>query len=313
MALGCLHGPPRRHPPEPLPPTAAAPARLPLWEVRGPGEQGGTLHLLGSTHARRTRVRAMDPAIESAYERAQGLIVEIDVLEHDPVELNQLMVSTGYLSDGSTVRDRLDPETYDDLQRAFEELSLPSEALEHFKPWFVALSLQARALAGLGYDPEYGVDLYFLNKAKPEKPVVALETAQDQLDLFTLMTPEMQVLMLRNTLDDLDDLGDLEEWTEARFAAWETGDIEAMQRLLLQNMVEEPELRPYFERVIFQRNLRMTDQLEAYLRPGQRWFAVVGFAHLIAAEGIPALLSARGYSVRQMTPAAAEPPSGPSP
>ncbi|MBK6848879.1 MAG: TraB/GumN family protein [Proteobacteria bacterium] len=49
-----------------------------------------------------------------------------------------------------------------------------------------------------------------------------------------------------------------------------------------------------------QRNLAWLPQVEALLRGSEAAFVAVGISHVLGPEGLVALLSARGYSVRRV-------------
>ena len=56
-----------------------------------------------------------------------------------------------------------------------------------------------------GLDAALGLDKYFFDKARAAgKPVVALETAESQIDRFDKMPESLQEQMLRSTLTELD-------------------------------------------------------------------------------------------------------------
>src|SRR5262249_59719909 len=69
VAFACAKPPPRPAPP-------AVPAGSFYWEAVAPG--GGVLFLLGSVHIGDGRALELDPRVESAWRRADELVVEVD-------------------------------------------------------------------------------------------------------------------------------------------------------------------------------------------------------------------------------------------
>ena len=58
---------------------------------------------------------------------------------------------------------------------------------------------------------------------------------------------------------------------------------------------ESQAVKDYNRRLIEGRNYTMTDTITGYLNQSGTYFVLVGAAHLIGKEGIPALLQSRGY------------------
>ncbi len=55
-----------------------------------------------------------------------------------------------------------------------------------------------------------------------------------------------------------------------------------------------------YEKLVYQRNRRMTAKIEDLLRSKDTCFIVVGAGHLVGKKGIVELLKTKGYSVEQM-------------
>ena len=75
------------------------------------------------------------------------------------------------------------------------------------KPWFLALSLQAMELMRLGYDPQFGVDYYFLSRAQGKKRIFELESLDEQLSLLSGFSDNEQEQFLLYTLKTLNSMG----------------------------------------------------------------------------------------------------------
>jgi uncharacterized protein YbaP (TraB family) len=91
--------------------------------------------------------------------------------------------------------------------------------------------------------------------------------------------------------------GELRSYFDQLMEAWRRGDEAALEELVLRELNANPELAPFYEAVIFQRNERMAKSLALLLGSGRRLFAVVGAAHLTGEKGIPARLRALGFRV----------------
>src|SRR5204862_7743402 len=83
--------------------------------------------------------------------------------------------------------------------------ALPSEALKQFKPWFLAMTLEALEWQSAGFDASLGLDKHFFDRAQVEgKQIQGLETTDFQISLFDNMTREQQERFLAETLKSAD-------------------------------------------------------------------------------------------------------------
>ena len=64
-------------------------------------------------------------------------------------------------------------------------------------------------------------------------------------------------------------------------------------------LADWPELKVFYEKVIFERNERMAERLGVLAQDGRLRFAVIGAGHLVGPRGIPALLHAQGFRIQR--------------
>jgi uncharacterized protein YbaP (TraB family) len=234
--------------------------------------------------------------IENAFTRADTLVVEVDTRLTDPAEISRYATRIGQIEDGTTLRAWVPEDVYLKVRETLRQQRLRPEILDGCEPWFAALMLSGSALSRMGYDSSFGIDEYFLGRAQ-RKRVVELEGAQAQLKVLDTMRVEIQNVMLSDTLSEI---GELDRTIRDLFASWEEGDAERMGALVFARAGDGPHSAQFYEQVYFARNRAMTSKLAASLDQGGVWFAVVGAGHLLGDKGIPALLSGRGYRVRQL-------------
>lgn len=287
----------------PAPTAAAAPAAPKT--VAAPVSQGffhevesdtATVYLLGSVHLSKGDVFPMDDPIEAAFAKADTLVLELDLSEQGQLSAATQTLKQGLYPAGKTLETELDPETLELLRQRLEERGIPFAAMNRLKPWVVAITLTVLELQKNGYDPEGGIDLHFARRAEGKKKIVGLETAADQLALFSGMTPGEQALMLRQTLETLDeDAGQLDE----AMAAWKASNEADLEAALLDEMKNDPKYDKLYDAMFVKRNVAMTEKLETMLRGAGTLFVVVGCGHLIGPDGIVARLRAAGYAVTQ--------------
>jgi hypothetical protein len=102
----------------------------------------------------------------------------------------------------------------------------------------------------------------------------------------------VQIEMLRAMLDDID--AQLKS-VEAIIAGWQTGDVEALERLLLKEFKEAPEV---YQRLLVERNRNWVPAI-AECQPTAPCLVVVGGAHLLGPDSVVVLLGRAGFAVEQ--------------
>jgi uncharacterized protein YbaP (TraB family) len=108
------------------------------------------------------------------------------------------------------------------------------------------------------------------------------------------MTKEEQDRMLAESIRDLDK----EQASVLTLTnAWKAGDAATVERIVLDDVKDEPLL---YDRLLVNRNRNWLPKLDALLtRPG-RAFVVVGAGHLVGPDGLLAMFKAKGYKVEQL-------------
>jgi uncharacterized protein len=263
-----------------------------LWEIRSAKT---TVYLLGSIHFLKKESYPLNQVIEQAFSNTQKLVLEIDLGAVDQQKSQHSMVLKGMAADARTLRERVSTETFELTERRAEELGMKIQTLSRFKPWFVALAISTLKLQKLGFDPNYGVDRYFAERAKKDKKeIVGLETFEYQIDLFDRMSPEGQEMLLLQTLKDLDMM---EKELDRLVQSWQSGDSQALETLLLKSYREYPEV---YQSLIYDRNRKWLPRIERFLSQTESTLVVVGAGHLVGDGGLIDLLKERGYAVEQL-------------
>jgi uncharacterized protein YbaP (TraB family) len=79
--------------------------------------------------------------------------------------------------------------------------------------------------------------------------------------------------------------------------AWRTGDAPTVERIVLAELKPEPQL---YQRLLAGRNRNWMPKIDALLLRKGHALIVVGAAHLVGADGLIAMLKAKGYTVEQL-------------
>ena len=255
-----------------------------------------TIHLLGSVHAGRDAWYPLDGRIETALAAADTVACELDV--SDPATVMQAAVAAqkeGMYPAGESLRDHVSASVWAELSERLGGM-VPATVLERMRPGLVAMTLSQKLMAEAGLDVQSGVDIHVLQRARTlEKPIVALETVEEQIALLLGDGAVVDGLLLEEALAL--DPADMTAQLEDRLAAWEAGDPEAMHEAATRYELDDPRMTRFREQLLDERNQRMASALAD--RRG-RWFVVIGSLHLTGAEGIPGLLADQGWQVSQV-------------
>lgn len=262
------------------------------WEkTRG----DSTVYLLGSIHLLPEEAGPLPERVASLYERADTLVMELDLAALDPLEFQQLVVSLGQAPEGRRLQDYMDDETWTQARALAAEADLGLELFTGAKPWLAALTVTQLRLLQLGYSPELGLEHQLTEWAqRDDKPVSGLETAEDQLRVFDGLDEQAQVALL---IESLEEAARIEEEMARLVRAWQQGDAEFLVSDLLGAMRASEAL---YEAVVVDRNRAWLDDIEALLAKPGTHLVVVGALHLVGEHSVVRLLADRGVELNPL-------------
>lgn len=256
-----------------------------LWQVE---RHGKVSWVFGTMHNDDRRVTYLPEPVEAAFAKARSVVLEIN-----PEQGNERAASAMLFRDGRDLERVAGATLYRTVSDAMLARGVPREATRTMKPWAVAVALSMPRLSSGEF-----LDLMLYRRAVAEdRPIHALESAEEQLALFESLTMEEQLSVLRDTVAILDRLpGMIDRLTRAYVAR----DLAGMMSILDEQQPGDAELAARFEKaLILDRNRRMTARMIRRLREGGAFIAI-GAAHLYGDQGIPALLAKRGYRVTRL-------------
>jgi uncharacterized protein YbaP (TraB family) len=271
----------------------SAQAKLFLWDAERAGQH---VWLLGSIHLGRPDFYPLATPIEDAFAKADTLVVEADV--SDPNAVLALMPTT-VLPDSQKVGSLLDAKQNKRLDAALQRYGLPHAAVDHMKPWFLALTLSSLVMQRQGMAPDQGIDLHYLKLAKQQgKKVVELESVKSQFELFDQLPQGDEVALLATSLDPKVDT-QMKPQLEAMVKAWQQGDVKAMRRVLDDDIPkDDPAMKRVSDKLFGLRNRGMVVKIES-LAGQPAPLVVVGAGHLAGPDNLIDMLKARGFRLTQ--------------
>jgi uncharacterized protein YbaP (TraB family) len=275
-----------------------------------------TVYLVGSIHAGKPEMYPLPKEMEDAFAKA-GLLVEEVRPEKDDGNAfgEEFWHKTQYTGD-DTLPKHMTPEQWKDVKDACELVGVPPEAAETSKPGMVCLMLGFQSIrkgalhdyeaikrGGLAYP--LGIDKHFEDEATARKlPIEGLETAEFQSDSCLKWIDQITVEQLvrvvsrmkterQATTQPAEGKGD----EDVRW--WLAGDAEAEARSLRQSARRRANGINLDLYLLDERNAKMTEKIEQYLKGDKTVFVVVGCAHVVGDQGIVQMLQDDGFDVQQ--------------
>ena len=265
---------------------ATGPAHGLLWEIGRPDSPPS--YLFGTIHSEDPEVIDLAPAVESAFTGSRQVVLEVN-LDADA------MVSGGaamLMTDGRRLSEIVGKALFEQAAAALQSRGIPEMVAEHMKPWAAAATLSMPV-------PETGrvLDVVLFQRAQQAgKPLYGLETIAEQLEVFEGLPLDDQVALLR---DAVEQFAGIDAMQAELLAAYKRQDLAALVAINAAAMATgDQRLAGEFQRrLIVDRNHRMAERMEPYLKQGGA-FVAVGALHLPGEQGLLRLLEQRGYSVR---------------
>lgn len=260
-----------------------------LWVLEDDDTQ---IYLFGTVHYLPPGLNWFDEEVRAAFDRSEAVVLEM--VSPPSSELLQLMLDRGLAADGIVLRDRLNEEDRKSYEALMRRLDLSVSAFDSYEPWLAFMTLYQLVLRDGGLDPNEGVEKSLTAVARQKaKPILGLETAAEQLDMFDNLSEPEQLEMLRSVIADPDKAADQIQ-DIVRF--WSEGDISGLDRFLLST-----EDSAETEAVLFtRRNENWADWIESRMDEPGTIFIAVGAAHLAGNNDVIEMLKNRSLNVRRV-------------
>jgi uncharacterized protein YbaP (TraB family) len=259
--------------------------------------------LFGTIHLPDDRVLALPEVVTTAFEASDVVCTEI------PMDINtQTKAAMAFMLPGDkTLADILPEDLYERTDKYFQSKGFSIAIFQKFKVYAVALQL-----ALLDYLSDFATKqpldaLLYTRAGKQGKETDALETVEEQIDIFESFSDEEQIELLRETLDQLEKGG--AEYAEKMIVAYIAGDGERLWKMMYEYMDPDNAVDQKFMRIaITERNQHMAERIAQRLKDNEDkiYFFAVGAAHYDREDGILALLDEMGYKAKRINAADTE-------
>jgi uncharacterized protein YbaP (TraB family) len=262
-----------------------------LWELHG---KHNTVYLLGSIHVLRPSDYPLPPAVLEAYANSKSVLMEVNLDEIGSEQVQSEMLESATLAEGKTLPDVLGKERYSRAAALAHEAGVELSMFDQFAPWFAAEAISQLQLSQLGFKPESGVEMYFMEKARNDgKSVAGLETVHDQIALFQNMSLDTQAEYL---LSSLEQAHELPTEVDSMVRAWQRGDTQWFAEEMKSELGRDARL---YDSVLSARNRKWLPKIEALLEGDKNTLVIVGTGHLVGRDSVIDLLKKDGIGAAQ--------------
>jgi len=258
-----------------------------LWKIEGTG--GKSSYLFGTIHSDDPRVTKIPDPVQAAFDSSTTFTMEMVAGGNAFLEMAERMFFNG----GRTLPDVLGASLYAQTENALRERGLPTADIERKKPWAIVMMLSApKPRTGLFLD--LALQMQATLKGKQ---TFGLESIGEQLAVFDELPMPDQVALLEDTLAMRNQM---DAQLEAMIKAYLARDLARLMQLAAEHDRDAAAIHDkLMQRLLTRRNHRMAERMLPRLEEGNAFIAI-GTAHLPGADGVLALLQARGYRISRV-------------
>jgi len=259
-----------------------------LWELSKPGIEPA--YLFGTIHSEDPEVLQLPQPVQQAIDRCNTVVLEM-LLDADAM----MYSSTAMLMmDGRMLSDIIGKPLFRQVASAIRSRGIQELVLERMKPWAAAVILSMPVSeTGLVLDM-----MLYQSALEQGKSVHGLETVEEQLNVFEALPEKDQVLLLQDAVENFSGLDALHAELLDAYKQRDLAGLMALSEAAMQ--AGDQQLADEFQQhLVVDRNHRMSDRMQVYLRQG-KVFIAVGALHLPGEEGLLSLLEQQGFTVRRL-------------
>jgi uncharacterized protein YbaP (TraB family) len=267
---------------------SAAPA---MWRVR---DADSEIYLFGTMHVLSPDVKWRTPLFDAAYARADTVWFETDT-QAPQAQIDALMARYGVDAE-RRLTEKLSPRGLGDLKPLLDRRRVAIERLDHLRPWAAAMMLSVAPMVERGSSVNSGADAVVTRVARSQaKPVRTFETMEQQLRMFADMPEAVEVEYLEDVIREQ---VKPPKHGVALQQAWMDGAVDRLAPLLVEPMrANRPAL---YDVLLRRRNEAWAATLADRMQGSGVDLVNVGALHMVGADGLPALLAARGFEVTRV-------------
>ncbi len=267
-----------------------------FWRVKSPT---ATVYLLGSIHVRPHTPLQLPQVVEQGFEASNYVGFEFDLSKQEEVERDYPNYVEDHFSypPGDDLTKHLTLGQWKLLEMIAAKVKVPEAQIRKLKPYMVDDYLgRIGQIKGREDLKKNGIDMIFLRKAqKANKPVFGMEYWYEPFKVLdSLPEPEQVYYLFGSSAASNNQIRFFDEI----FADWKTGNTVDLESLTYNGLSLDD--KAIMDKIVLQRNQYWIPQMDRILQGTGTYFIVVGSAHLVGPNGLPSLLTQKGYTVEQL-------------
>ncbi len=262
-----------------------------LWSVQ---RDGKTSYLYGTLHVGKLAWAMPGPRVAKALRASQVLAMELDV--SDPRVQQQMAALVR--SDGPS---SLSAEAQAQLREAAKALCVDWDTLGPLRPEFQLTTLLMTLARYEDLEAGFGSEVALAAMAPHlGLPTRSLETGTEQVAALSAASSAELAEWVQTGVNDLR-TDKARRQLRKLSRVWADSDIQRLERYPHWCECEGTAAeRAVLDRVVKQRNVTLAERIDALIRQEGPAFVAVGALHMVGSHGLPALLKARGFTVKQV-------------
>ncbi|WP_231726031.1 MULTISPECIES: TraB/GumN family protein [unclassified Sphingomonas] len=252
-----------------------------LWVVK---DEDTTIYLFGTVHVLKPGLSWFDEAVKTSFDKSDEVVLELVMPTEQ--EAQQAVAARAVNPTGPSLTEKIPADKREAFVKALASLGIPAAGLDRVDPWFAATTLSMVSTMKSGYQPNAGAEMVISAAAKQaNKPVVGLETLDEQLGFFDSLPEAAQIELLNATVEQLPEIA---TFTENLVNTWAAGDAEALGTIINDALRESPEVS---KAILNDRNERWASWINTRLEKPGTVFIAVGAGHLAGPDSVQVKLS----------------------
>jgi uncharacterized protein YbaP (TraB family) len=259
-----------------------------LWRIESAQQEPS--YLLGTMHVDDPGIWDMFKHAQKFFDNAKTVCTEVK-MDFETVAAEMRVM---FFRDGRTLKSVMNDDAF--YQRTIHIANargLPEVMVRSMKPFTLAFMLSMPQSRGQVLDEKIYTDA-----VRQDKKICGLETTVEHSNVFESFDMQMQVQMLKTTVERIDEVDGM---YPALLAAYLDRDLAAIARLVNESLLlEDARIETIFiQRFLIDRNIKMVQRMMPLINKGGAFFAV-GAMHLTGKAGVLRLLEARGYTISKV-------------
>ena len=260
-----------------------------LWKIEKSNIRPS--YVFGTIHLDDPRVTDLPAPVKETFARSRSFTMEMII---DQASANKFATSMLF-DDGNDLKTLLGEPLFAKTTEVMREYGMPSEITARFKPWALMLTLiLPKTRQGIIVD-----EVLSQQALQQHKSVHQLESVEEQISVFDGLPMEVQVGLLKHTVDHRDLIPGMMEESIKAYLKRDLGAMWEINNSMMENEADKNLNQALLQRVLFDRNQRMAQRMQPRLAEGGAFIAV-GALHLYGERGVLSLLQSRGYQVTRI-------------